>query len=133
MMKKETSKKPPKPFRGAIDGVPFSIDNQPSPEAKKAGWEEFRKRRMLTQEMVKLMLGDDGQPTGTFTEFMTSLVANAKIGNPKAIDVISKCMEDDITKVAAVNTSGEDVTHLSDTQFEKLLNAINAPSTNTGE
>ena len=36
-------------------------------------------------------------------------------------------------KSAATDASGEDVTHLSDTQFEKLLNAINAPSTNTGE
>lgn len=102
-------KKPAKPFKGVESGVSFTKDNQPSPELKKAGWQELRKRRLLTQELIKMMLNEDGTPKHTFTDYMNSLVLNAKNGNPKAIDTINKAIEDEIIKVAQTNSDGEDV------------------------
>ena len=90
-------------------GVKFTSNNQPSPEAKKKGWEEFRKERHLTQSIIKMMLGEDGKPNETFTGYLESLVRNAQLGNPKAIDAVNKCLEDEIIKVAQTNTAGEDV------------------------
>lgn len=94
---------------GPNDGVKFSSENQPSPEAKKAGWEQFRKERHLTQSIIKMMLGEDGTPNETFKGYLDSLVKNAQLGNPKAIDAVNKCLEDEIIKVAATNSAGEDV------------------------
>lgn len=92
-----------------LKGKTFTSDYQPSPEAKKKGWEEFRKERHLTQSIIKMMLGEDGKPNDTFGEYLQSLVTNAKLGNPKAIDAVNKCLEDEIIKVAQTNTAGEDV------------------------
>lgn len=105
---KTTIKRPKKPFTGK-EGVLLSKENQPAPEAKKAGWQELRKRRLLTQELIKMMLNEDGTPKHTFTDYMQSLVLNAKNGNPKAIDTINKAIEDEIIKVAQTNSEGEDV------------------------
>lgn len=104
----ETTKKP----RAKVDGSTgrlYSKDNQPAPEAKKAGWQELRKRRLLTQEIIKMMLNEDGTPKATFKDYMNSLVKNAANGNPKAIDTINKAIEDEIIKVAQTNSEGEDV------------------------
>ena len=106
---KTSNKRPPKPFKGAVDGKPFTTDNQPSPEAKKAGWEQWRKERHLTQSIIKEMLGTDGKPTDTFKDFIAALVGNAKAGNPKAIDVVTRCIEDDILKVAHTDGEGNDL------------------------
>jgi hypothetical protein len=96
----ETPKKrPSKPFRGVIDGKSFTKDNQPSPALKKAGWEELRKQRLLTQSVIKEMIGPDGVPTDTFNGYIKALIKNANEGNPKAIDAINKCLEDDIMKI----------------------------------
>lgn len=92
-----------------IKGKTFTSEYQPTPEAKKRGWEEFRKERHLTQSIIKMMLGEDGQPNETFNDYLTSLITNAKSGNPKAIDAVNKCLEDEIIKVAATNVAGEDV------------------------
>jgi hypothetical protein len=108
MAASKTSKKrrPKNPFRGAVDGVPFSKENQPSSEAKKQGWEQWRKDRHLTQSIIKAMLGKDGVPTPTFNGYIQSLINNAKKGNPKAIETINKCLEDDIIKVAQTDPQG---------------------------
>lgn len=111
-MEKETNstKKLPnykvKPLTGDM-GNTFSATNQPSVELKKAGWEQWRKERHLTQSIIKMMLGEDGSPTDTFTGYIKSLVTNARKGNPKAIDAVNKCLEDEIIKVSATNASGE--------------------------
>ena len=106
---KTSTKRPPKPFRGAVDGVPFTTQNQPSPELKKRGWEEFRKERHLTRSIIKEMLGDDGVPNDNFKSYIHALLKNAKAGNPKAIDAVNKCIEDNIIKVAATDTEGNSV------------------------
>lgn len=51
--KKTSIKRPSKgrvPFRGAVDGKPFSKDNQPSPEAKSKG----KKKSKLLTELLEL-------------------------------------------------------------------------------
>ena len=93
---KTSSKRPPKPFRGAVDGVPFTTENQPDPALKSAGWQEWRKERHLTQSIIKALTGEN---KANFDEYITSLISNAKAGNPKAIDAVNKCIEDDILKV----------------------------------
>lgn len=96
---KKTSEKPRKVvLNGAKDGIPFSSENQPSPESKKQGWEERRKRRYLTQEIIKKMIREDGTPTDTFDSYILSLITNARNGNAKAIETINKAIEDDILK-----------------------------------
>lgn len=35
-----SAKRPHKPFKGKEDGVPFSKENQPSPEQKSMGWQK---------------------------------------------------------------------------------------------
>jgi hypothetical protein len=94
----KTTKKLPVRFTGK-EGNSFSATNQPSPEAKRKGWQELRKQRMLTQELIKLMIGKDGTPTATFRDYLKSLVVNAKLGNAKAIEAVNKCLEDDVTKI----------------------------------
>ena len=91
----KTSKR--KPLRGAIDGKPFTSENQPSPEAKKAGWKELREQRLLTQNLLKLLLDENGIPTNEGTDFFKSLLTNAKDGNAKAIDVVINTLEDQKT------------------------------------
>ena len=105
---------PKKPLRGAIDGKPFTKDNQPTPEAKKAGWEQWRKERHLTQAIVKKMLGVDGKPTKTMAQFITKLVSNANKGNPKAIDVLTKSLEDQEAIKIALNIPLLSIDPLSD-------------------
>ena len=96
---KTSVKRPINPFKGAIDGVPFSETNQPTPEAKKKGWEEWRKERILTQSIIKRMIGDDGLFTDKHTKFIDSLLRLANDGNAKAIDVVCKCLEEEVIKV----------------------------------
>jgi dsDNA-specific endonuclease/ATPase MutS2 len=104
---KTSKKRPAKPFVGN-EGKKFSAEHQPTPEAKRLGWEEWRKERNLTQGIIKELLGEDGQGKN-LKEYMQSLIANAKDGNPKAIDAVNKCLEDDIAKVAMVDPSGNAV------------------------
>ena len=70
----KTSKR--KPLRGAIDGKPFTSENQPTPEAKKAGWKELREQRLLTQNLLKLLLDENGIPTSEGSDFFKSLLTN---------------------------------------------------------
>jgi len=89
-----------------INGVKFSSENQPKASAKSAGWQEWRKERHLTQSIIKALTGENGLK---FDDYINSLITNAKNGNPKAIDAVNKCLEDEIIKVAQTNTAGEDV------------------------
>lgn len=98
IVKETTKKRPAKPFTGK-EGNTFSKDNQPSPEAKKKGWQELRKERLLTQEIIKELIGSDGKPKQSFKDYIRAMLTNAKRGNPKAIETINKCLEDDVLKV----------------------------------
>lgn len=104
----------------------FTSDNQPPPEAKKAGWEELRSRRLLTQAIIKEMFGDDGVGTDSFKSYITSLITNAKMGNPKAIDAVNKGIEEEIIKVANVDAEGNSVESKS---TEDLLKEMQLLST----
>lgn len=107
---KTTKKRPAKPFTG-VEGNTFSAANQPSSEAKKKGWEEWRKERNLTQAVIKHLTSEldaDGRPV-KFNDYIESLVKNAQAGNPKAIDAVNKCLEDEIIKVAQTTKDGEDI------------------------
>jgi len=50
-----------------------------------------------------------GENKAKFDEYIESLIKNAQSGNPKAIDAVNKCLEDEIIKVAQTNSAGEDV------------------------
>ena len=118
-MANETPKKrPAKPFRGVVDGVSFSKENQPDPELKKKGWAEWRKERNLTQAIIAELTGENKEK---FKDYVTSLIDNAKAGNPKAIDAVNKCLEDDIIKVAQTDTEGNDLTDLSKLSNDELI------------
>lgn len=123
MVKRTPTKRraPKKPLRGAIDGKPFTKENQPTPEQKKAGWEQWRRDRHLTQAVIKAMLGNDGVPTTGFNGYITALIKNAKKGNPKAIDTINKCLEDDIIKVAQTDTEGNDVVSITKVEIVRPI------------
>lgn len=96
-----SKKRPVRPFNGAADGKPFSAENQPSPEAKKAGWEERKKERLFTGEVWSQLVGKDGMKLTDFTKKMIKL---AEGGNPKAIEKVLGAIEDDSIKLDA---SGE--------------------------
>lgn len=100
---KTSKKRPVKPFRGAADGKPFTPETQPSPEAKSEGWKKMRAQRLLTQAILSHMTA--GQ---NLQEYIESLYKNAKKGNPKAIETINKGIEDDIIKIAATDSEGND-------------------------
>lgn len=105
---KTTTKRasPKVPFKGN-EGVRFSKNKQPTPEAKKKGWRELRAERHLSQAIIKEMLGEDGKYTDSFKSYIKSLVTNAKAGNAKAIEAVNKFIEDDIQKVAFTDEEGK--------------------------
>ena len=70
-------------------GVKFTAENQPSPEAKKAGWQELRAQKLLTQMILTKMAEGNN-----LKEYVESLVTNAKEGNAKAIDTINNGIEE---------------------------------------
>ena len=108
-MADETSKKPQKSvLNGAKDGVPFGEQPQPSPEAKKLGWQKLREQRLLTQNLLKMLLDENGIPTTDGTSFFQSLLSNAKGGNPKAIDVLVNSLEDQVAKTD-ITTNGSEI------------------------
>lgn len=67
----------------------FSKDNQPPPEKKSAGWKKWREERHLTRGIIKEL-----QDEKNFLEYIKSMIKLAKQGNPKAIDVVTKCIEE---------------------------------------
>ena len=102
-VKKTPKKRPSKPFRGAIDGKPFTKEMQPSPEAKSDGWKKLRAERLLTQGILAHMTKGKNMQ-----EFINSLYTNAKKGNPKAIETIVKGIEEDVIKIASTDVEGND-------------------------
>ena len=117
-------RRPLKPFTGA-EGNSFAKDNQPDPALKKLGWQKLREQRHLTQGIIKMMINDDGSPTATLKDYFKALITNAQKGNPKCIETVNKAIEDDIIKVAQVDSMGNDVNPLSDVQVDILLKKIN--------
>lgn len=109
---KTTVKPPVKLFTG-VEGKKFTVTNQPPPENKKAGWEQWRKERHLTQAIIKLL----GQGNN-LTNYVKSIHTLAQKGNPKAIEVINKCLEDDIIKFAQTDTDGNDILFKLDDRFK---------------
>lgn len=87
---KTTKKRPAKPFNGS-EGKVFSTDNQPSPEAKKQGWEERRAQKLLTQKIIEKMTSGK-----KLDDYVEALYKAAVMGNAKAIDTINKGIEDQI-------------------------------------
>ena len=96
---KTSKKRPAKPFRGAIDGKPFTKENQPTPEAKSKGWEARRAERLLTQKIIDKLPG-----ANNLEEYVDSLFNNAKMGNAKAIDTLNNGIEEQITKTETTIT-----------------------------
>lgn len=92
---KTSKKRPSRPFKGAVDGKPFSATNQPTPEAKRKGWEEKRAEKLMTQLFIEKLTGNKGE---ILDEVVESIINNAKLGNAKAIDVLINCIEEQITK-----------------------------------
>ena len=124
----KTPKKPQRSIlKGAADGVPFSATNQPSPEAKKEGWEKVRQRRLLTQKMLKHLLGDDLNDEKNLDKYIKAIVKLAENGNPKAIETVNQCLEDDIKKVhisgGLTNTVEYDMSKLDTNTLKNLVNA----------
>lgn len=129
-IKKTSKKRPAKPFKGAVDGVPFSKENQPSPEAKSEGWKELRAKRLLTQQIIAEMTGEEGK---NLKAYVKSLIDNAKAGNSKAIETINKCLEDDIIKVAQTDSEGNDIDYSQFTDEELRFIAALESKGRTGE
>ncbi len=103
MQTETTKKRPIKPFTG-IEGKTFTSTNQPSPKAKKAGWEQWRKERRLTQEIIKQI--GKGE---TLRAYAKSIIDLAKSGNTKAIDTVNQSLEDNIIKFAQTDSEGKDI------------------------
>lgn len=102
-IEKTSKKRPAKPFKGD-EGKQFTSDNQPSPEAKSKGWQELRKQKLLTQNILKILLDSEGIPTKEGEDYFKSLLINAKEGNSKAIDTINNAIEDQVTKIENTHT-----------------------------
>lgn len=101
-VKKTTKKLPVKPFTG-VEGNTFAASNQPTPEQKSEGWKKRRAERLLTQAILSFMT--DGK---NLDDYIQSLYKNATKGNPKAIETINKGIEDDVIKIAATDSEGND-------------------------
>ena len=95
---KTSKKRPFKPFKGD-EGVKFSKENQPPPEAKSKGWEARRAERLLTQKIIEKLTGSNN-----LEEYVDSLFNNAKMGNAKAIDTLNNGIEEQITKTETTIT-----------------------------
>lgn len=98
---KTSKKRPLKPFKGN-EGVTFSKEYQPTPEAKSKGWQEKRAEKLLTQKILEVLTN------GTNLEdYVKSLFDNAKEGNAKAIDTINNGIEEHVTKTDITSKGNE--------------------------
>lgn len=77
----------------------FSKEYQPSPKAKSEGWDKLRAKKLLSKEILKYLFDSKGNPKPSFVEFVRCMVENAQNGNPKAMDIICKAIEDSDTKM----------------------------------
>ena len=99
---KTSKKRPIKPFKGAVDGKPFTTQYQPTPEAKSKGWQEKRAQKFLTQKILEVLLNG-----ANLEDYVKSLFDNAKKGNPKAIDTINNGIEEQVTKTDVTSKGNE--------------------------
>ena len=81
--------KNPESQKNLAKGTPFSKENQPSSEAKMAGW----KKKATMQEMLKYLLAMDitnkkGETKNTLEVIMTAQIKEAANGNTKAAQFI---------------------------------------------
>ncbi len=104
---KTRDKRAIKPGKGGIvlppAPKPFTSEQQPSPEAKSEGWKKLRAQRLLTQAIIAHMTKGKNMQS-----YISSLYTNARKGNPKAIETINKGIEEDIIKIAATDSEGND-------------------------
>lgn len=56
------------PFRGAQDGVPFTSENQPTPQQKSEGWQKKKFTRALIQEFLQSRFNLSPQQREKFKE-----------------------------------------------------------------
>lgn len=89
MAKSQTTRKQHRFKEGNSFGNRFAKDNQPSGEIKAAGWKKWREERHLTRGIIKEL-----QEKKKMLDYIRAMVKLAKQGNPKAIDVITKCLEE---------------------------------------
>lgn len=95
---------------------PFTKDNQPSSEAKSAGWKKKRAERLLTQKILEQITKGKNLQL-----YVNSLIRNAKKGNAKAIETINKGIEEDVLKIASTDVEGNDaVDWMEKLTFEQL-------------
>jgi len=85
---------------------PFTATNQPSPEAKRLGWQKIREKRMLTASIIDHMFGGDGEPKQAFHDYMKHLMAHAKDGHQLAMKTVNNAIEQEITAVTFTDTEG---------------------------
>ena len=100
--------KKPRPIVGPTTGKRFSKDYQPTPAAKRKGWEEVRKEKHLTKGIIDELIGKDGKPNASFKAYMRALVSLAKEGNAKAIETVNKCLEDTVITVEPPGGAGNE-------------------------
>ena len=107
MAEKTSKKRPAKPFRGAIDGKPFSKENQPPPEAKSKGWKE-RRSEMLLSKAIAEALGVTADDQTPLKGYAAKLILLAENGNAEALKQVRQAIEDEVTKID-ITTDGEKV------------------------
>ena len=117
MAEKTSKKRPAKPFRGAIDGKPFSKENQPSPEAKSNGWKE-RRSEMLLSKAIAEALGVTADDQTPLKGYAAKLILLAENGNAEAMKQIRSAVEDVVEKVD-VTSNGEGITNPLDLLIKK--------------
>lgn len=79
---------------------------QPTPEAKRLGWQKIREKRMLTASIIDHMFGGDGEPKQAFHDYMKHLMAHAKDGHQLAMKTVNNAIEQEITAVTFTDTEG---------------------------
>lgn len=88
-------------------GVKIGIDRpQPTPEAKRLGWQKIREKRMLTASIIDHMFGGDGEPKQAFHDYMKHLMSHAKDGHQLAMKTVNNAIEQEITAVTFTDTEG---------------------------
>lgn len=90
-------------MNGLVTGKSFATF-QPTPQQKRDGWQKMRAQKLLTQQIIASITKGNG-----LENYVASLIRNAKMGNPKAIDTINKGMEDDVIKIAQTDTDGNTI------------------------
>jgi len=91
----------------SVQGPKFGKERpQPTPEAKRLGWQKIREKRMLTASIIDHMFGGDGEPKQAFHDYMKHLMAHAKDGHQLAMKTVNNAIEQEITAVTFTDTEG---------------------------